>query len=268
MSYVNGTTHYNLPQTVGSDKRDWSDTNKAFADIDSAIYSAVQGSEGAANRITEAEKNIQTVTEKAATNGTDIAGLKVRMTNAENANTLNDAKIQDVRNDAEDLVSANREATATASKGYGVGEYFIYNDVLYRVTVEIRAGGTIIPNTNCVATNLGHELANTIAGAKNYLSGLIKTFNISTNNMTVESGKTQYYDMDLKADSNITVDSSYDLISVTPSSISNVTYRSQLLITPYLINNRYVGVNVKNNFDKGLTFNIELKLVYLKNFLN
>lgn len=264
MSYVNGTTHYNLPQTVGSDRRDWSDTNKAFADIDAAIYSAVQGSEGAANRITEAEKNIQTVTEKAATNGTDIAGLKIRMTNAENANTANDAKIRDVRNDAEDLVSANREATATVSKGYRVREYFIYNDVLYRTTTEIKAGETIIPNINCIATNVGNELVITNTNLKNYFSGYIKTFTISTNDLSVEAGKTVYYDMKLYADSHITVDSTYDLVSVTPSTISNGTYRSQLLITTYLMNNHYIGVNVKNNFDNTLTFNITLKLVYLK----
>ena len=41
MSYANGTANYNLPQTVSSDKRDWSDTNQAFADIDAALAGAV-----------------------------------------------------------------------------------------------------------------------------------------------------------------------------------------------------------------------------------
>lgn len=40
MSYRVGTTNYNLPQTEGTDKRDWSDTNQAFAAIDSAIKTA------------------------------------------------------------------------------------------------------------------------------------------------------------------------------------------------------------------------------------
>ncbi len=40
MSYRVGTTNYNLPQTEGTDKRDWADTNQAFADIDSAIKTA------------------------------------------------------------------------------------------------------------------------------------------------------------------------------------------------------------------------------------
>lgn len=40
MSYARGTTNYNLPQTQGTDKRDWADTNTAFAAIDTAIKTA------------------------------------------------------------------------------------------------------------------------------------------------------------------------------------------------------------------------------------
>lgn len=40
MSYRVGTTNFNLPQTEGTDKRDWSDTNQAFADLDAAVGQA------------------------------------------------------------------------------------------------------------------------------------------------------------------------------------------------------------------------------------
>ena len=40
MSYARGTQNYNLPQTQGTDKRDWSDTNAAFLAIDTAIKTA------------------------------------------------------------------------------------------------------------------------------------------------------------------------------------------------------------------------------------
>ena len=40
MSYRVGTTNFNLPQTEGTDKRDWSDTNQAFADVDAALGQA------------------------------------------------------------------------------------------------------------------------------------------------------------------------------------------------------------------------------------
>lgn len=40
MSYARGTQNYNLPQTQGTDKRDWSDTNAAFLAVDTAIKTA------------------------------------------------------------------------------------------------------------------------------------------------------------------------------------------------------------------------------------
>ncbi len=158
MSYENGTTHYNLPQTVGTDKRDWTDTNQAFADIDSAIHTAVTTAEtGATNiqalqadvnaldtRVTSAEADI-------ATNTTDIGLINTKV------NTI-DADIADVRQDAEDMICAYNEATATSSRAYAIDDYFIYNDVLYKVTAPIAIGGTIVPNTNCMATNVTTEL--------------------------------------------------------------------------------------------------------------
>lgn len=43
MSYANGTPFLNLPQTVGTDKRDWFDTNEAFLDLDGKVKSAYEG---------------------------------------------------------------------------------------------------------------------------------------------------------------------------------------------------------------------------------
>ena len=43
MSYQNGTPFVNLPQTVGTDKRDWADTNEAFLDLDGKLKSAYNG---------------------------------------------------------------------------------------------------------------------------------------------------------------------------------------------------------------------------------
>lgn len=158
MAYVNGTTHYNLPQTVGTDKRDWTDTNQAFANIDSAIHTAVTTAEtGATNiqalqtdvdaldtRVTSAEADI-------TTNTTDIGLINTKV------NTI-DADIADVRQDAQDMICAYTEATATSSRAYAIDDYFIYNDVLYKVTAPIAIGGTIVPNTNCSATNVTTEL--------------------------------------------------------------------------------------------------------------
>lgn len=159
MSYANGTQFYNLPQTVGNDKRDWFDSNAAFAAIDAALHSAVTG------QAADAEA-ISTINGKLADDEADIAALQTKTTTHDSQiaalqTTVNTqaSQIQDVRQDAEDMITANNEgAAATSTRAYEVGDYFIYNDVLYKATAAIAIGDTIVPNTNCEATNVDTEL--------------------------------------------------------------------------------------------------------------
>lgn len=159
MSYANGTQFYNLPQTVGTDKRDWFDTNSPFAAIDAALHAAVVG------QASDAEA-IATINSKLATDEADIAALQTK-TNTHDSQiaalqtTVNTQanQISDVRQDSEDMITANNEgAAATSTKAYAIGDYFIYNDVLYKATAAIAVGDTIVPNTNCKATNVDTEL--------------------------------------------------------------------------------------------------------------
>lgn len=46
---------------------------------------------------------------------------------------------------------APSESSTTASRAYSVGDYFVLNNYLYRVTAPISLGGTIVPGTNCTA---------------------------------------------------------------------------------------------------------------------
>lgn len=62
---------------------------------------------------------------------------------------------------------ATVEESSTASRTYKVGEYLILNNILYRVTVAIASGGTITPNTNCVQTTIGDEIANRVLWLSN-----------------------------------------------------------------------------------------------------
>lgn len=55
MSYARGTTNYNLPQTQGTDKRDWSDTNAAFLAVDSALKTANDTASSASSAATTAQ---------------------------------------------------------------------------------------------------------------------------------------------------------------------------------------------------------------------
>lgn len=160
MSYANGTTNYNLPQTVGTDKRDWSDTNQAFSDIDAALKAASDGASQAAEDVTSLTLRVGTAED-------DIAGLKAedisldgRLDTAEDAISTLQLQVPDVRSDVEDMITAFNEASATSTHAYSEGDYFIYNDVLYKATAAIAIGDTIVPNTNCSATNVMTELEN------------------------------------------------------------------------------------------------------------
>jgi hypothetical protein len=53
---------------------------------------------------------------------------------------------------------ANVENSTTATRNYAIGEYLIYNKVVYRVTSAITAGDTIVIGTNVVATTLTAEI--------------------------------------------------------------------------------------------------------------
>lgn len=165
MSYVNGTQHYNLPQTVGTDKRDWADTNQAFADVDAALYQAVEtagdastavaaldaqvnGTGGVVERVSAAENDIDTVEASVATLQTTVAN--------------HTSQIADVRRDDQDMITAFNEPDATSDHAYSVGDYFIYNDILYKATASIAVGATIVPNTNCAATNVTTEIKDNV----------------------------------------------------------------------------------------------------------
>lgn len=159
MSYANGTQFYNLPQTVGTDKRDWFDTNAAFAAVDAALHAAATG------QAADAEA-ISTINSKLAADEADIAALQTASsTQAVSISTLQTTvngqatQIADVRQDAEDMITSNNEgAAATSTRAYAIGDYFIYNDVLYKATAAIAIGDTIVPNTNCEATNVDTEI--------------------------------------------------------------------------------------------------------------
>ena len=159
MSYANGTEHYNLPQTVGTDKRDWFDTNSAFAAIDAALYAAATGQAADAEAISTINGQITTIqgdiTSLQGTVGghtTQIGALQTSVSGLINT-------VADVRQDAEDMISAYNEGAAeTSTHAYDIGDYFIYNDVLYKATAAIAIGDTIVPNTNCQATNVTTEI--------------------------------------------------------------------------------------------------------------
>lgn len=158
MSYTNGTTHYNLPLTTNNDKRDWSDTNQAFTDVDAALYGAVQGEAQAELDIDALETRMDAAEGNIATNADDISALDLRLTTAEGTIVSQGNAITDVRSDLEDMICAYNEASATSTHEYAIEDYFIYNDVVYQATKPIHIGDTIVPDTNCSTTNITTEM--------------------------------------------------------------------------------------------------------------
>lgn len=158
MSYEQGTTHYNLPQTLGDDKRDWFDTNKPFADVDAALYSAYEG-------VQTLTKDLSTVKADLVSAEKDIDDIQahdttvdVKVSALETLTSQHSVEIEDVRTDAEDMVCAVEETSATAKYAHEVGGFFRYNDTLYITTVKIGVGDTIVPNVNCKTTDVVTQL--------------------------------------------------------------------------------------------------------------
>lgn len=187
MSYATGTTHYNLPITVGSDKRDWADTNQAFQDIDAALYQASEDATSAGSGVTALDTQI---------NG--VGGIDSRLTQAEHdidnvegdVSTLQSTvsghttAIADVRRDLQDAIVAYNEPTATSTHAYAIGDYFFYNDILYKATAAIAVGDTIVPNTNCSATNVMTEV--TAASTPQSVTAADVTYDNTTSGLTAD----------------------------------------------------------------------------------
>ena len=67
------------------------------------------------------------------------------------------------------------ESSSTASKTYSVGNYLVYNGILYRVIAAISAGQTLTPGTNISATNAGAELTSLNNGLTRFTNKVYKT---------------------------------------------------------------------------------------------
>ena len=159
MSYTNETTHYSIPLPLGSDLTTPMDYNTAMQDVDTALFESKTDSSSALQKANQLQEDLSDTND-------DVTALDGRLTSVEGIQTTqgqnilqNAQDIADVRADALDMICAVDEGTAqVASVKVDEGEYFRYNDVLYIATTDIAIGDTIVPNTNCRATNVATEL--------------------------------------------------------------------------------------------------------------
>ena len=158
MSYTNETTYYGLPLPTGSDKSTFTDNNTAFQAVDAALHTAYEQSGAATEDIVAIKATVANLIQADINFQNDLDTEKGKIVNLQDKEVLQDAAIAAVKADAQDMVTAYNEPTATSTHAYSIGDYFIYNDVLYRATESITIGDTIVPDTNCVTTNVSTEL--------------------------------------------------------------------------------------------------------------
>lgn len=154
MSYTNQTLNYGIPLPTDSDFVNGLDWNASSERIDSDLHQAVTTAEASASEIASIKSTV------AQLQGADIEFQNhLNSTDANvSANTTAINGILDNLTDAEDMICAFEEPTATSTHAYAVGDYFRYNNVLYKATDVIGISDTIVPNVNCSATNVTTEL--------------------------------------------------------------------------------------------------------------
>lgn len=189
MAYTNETTHYGIPLPLGSDLTTPMDYNPSAQEVDTVLFEAKTDSASSLQKANQLQQDLAT------TNG-NVTAVTGRVTTLEGTVTTqgqsilqNTQDISDVRADALDMIVAKDEGTAqVATVAVAEGEYFRYNDVLYIATQAIAVGDTIVPNTNCKATNVGTELNQ----LNNDLSGLEKHTPVTVLNPTVGTNITSH----------------------------------------------------------------------------
>lgn len=189
MAYTNETTHFGFPLPLGTDLTVPMDYNESLEEADTALYEAQTNAAGAVgtagNALTvanEAKSEAQSATSAAAS---ATATAQAAATAANEAV----AAVAEAKDDALDMICAVVEDTATAQYKHeptkdGLNYYFRYNDILYKTTAVINVGETIVPNTNCAATNVATELeAGAAAGTASDVSYSNTTSGLSATNV-------------------------------------------------------------------------------------
>lgn len=162
MSSTNVTEFYGLTQYVGTDKPSFTDNNEAFRAVDAALHGAVSDVADASDAVTALTGRVGDV-EEAVTGLSGTVGTQGdAITVLQNKEISQDGDIAEVKAAALDMVCAFNEEAAQSVHAYAIGDFFRYNDVLYKASAVINIGDTIIPNTNCVATNVTEQLLNDV----------------------------------------------------------------------------------------------------------
>lgn len=131
-------------------------TGEAWEDIDGLPAGGTTGQVLTKNSSTDGDASWQTPQSGGGTWGS-ITGTLSDQTDLQNALNAK-ANVSALNAKSNTSTLATVESTSTASQAYAVGDYLVYNGILYKVISAIDSGETLTPNTNIEATTAGAEL--------------------------------------------------------------------------------------------------------------
>ena len=140
MGHTNSTTNYNLPQFITTDKPAWlTDINGAFSDIDSAINTAQSDATTAGNNATQALSDASAASTAAATADSKGAGAVASIADAFDSTTV-----------------------------YSVGDYVMYNSLMYVCSVAVVTPGPWTGSANWTRVTVESVIDNLTASDIHY----------------------------------------------------------------------------------------------------
>lgn len=141
MSFAQGTLHYNLPITNGSDKRTWFDTNEAFIEIDAAIWEAAQSAAAAATTVEALTTQVGTLSETVQTVANSyiaLSGSVNTLSEVVQGHTLNIQQLQTATANKADSVAIADAYNPNLT--YSVGDVVMYDGQRYSCITAVTTG--------------------------------------------------------------------------------------------------------------------------------
>lgn len=249
MAHTNSTPNYHLPQFVSSDKPAWLvDVNAAYADIDTGMKRAQDTADDAKSDATQALLDASTASSTATSADAKASGAIASLANTfSNTNT------------------------------YDVGDYVIYNNILYRCTVAVitpgpwsgtlnwtRASiGSIIDDANSYtddqidalnASNIPFDENASIADKISETNNLFKLVEFSSEAKSVNANGVLYFSA---ADYNYQVPEGYTLVALLSLRMSNDNFYTRYFLPSNL-------VVAKNTANSQQTTSVSLTCLFVK----
>lgn len=216
MSYASGTPFLNLPQTVGSDHRDWFDTNEAFLNLDTKMKTLWDGSSSTETILTALQESVATLSTDVSTLSGIVSGHTSTITTINESLVLINTALNALNTQVVGKFDSVGIADAYDSTYgvYSVGDVVTYNGQRYICTTAVTAaepfdvskwnakdiqaeldeireliGGGYMPTLNYTSPLHTFSSGNlTFTATKEcYLAGTLTTVNNQVNTLSINS---------------------------------------------------------------------------------